>query len=48
MNRNSQVKINYDVQKFPFREVIEEVLGTKFIEKIHLEEEYEVFVKGTD
>lgn len=48
MNKNTQVKISYDVQEFPFREVIEEVLGTKFIEKIHLEEEYEVFVKGTD
>ena len=40
--------INYDKSNYQFRETIENVLNTKNLEKIHLEENYELFVKGTD
>lgn len=40
--------IDYNISEYNFREVIEEILGTDNLEKIHLEKEYELFVKGTD
>lgn len=40
--------ISYDTNEFNFRSIIESILGTKYLEKIHLEENYETFVKGTD
>lgn len=39
---------NYDIEKYPFREIIEDVFQTPFLEKIHKEKDYDLFVKGTD
>lgn len=40
--------INYDTEKYNFRKIIEDVLETDNLEKIHLDQDYELFVKGTD
>jgi hypothetical protein len=40
--------INYSIEKYPFREIIEEILETSNLEKIHFIETYEKFIKGTD
>lgn len=40
--------ISYDVQAFPFRSIIEGILETPYLEKLHLTKSYELFVKGTD
>jgi len=40
--------INYDIKKYNFRKIIEDILVTDNLEKIHLDQDYELFVKGTD
>jgi len=40
--------IDYDKDKFNFRKIIEDMLQTAYLEKIHLEENYDIFIKGTD
>jgi hypothetical protein len=40
--------INYDTEKYNFRKIIEDILETDNLEKIHLKQSYELFVKGTD
>ena len=40
--------INYDTEKYNFRKIIEDILETDNLEKIHLDQDYELFVKGTD
>ncbi len=40
--------INYSKEKYPFREIIEKILGTKNLEKLHQDQRYDLFVKGTD
>lgn len=40
--------VNYDIEKYPFRKVIEEILEQENLEKIHTLQDYELFVKGTD
>lgn len=41
-------KIFYDTTKFPFREVVRELLGEKDLENIHLSKEYELFTREFD
>lgn len=38
----------YDVKKYNFREIVEELFETPNIEKIHKIQDYELFQKGTD
>ena len=40
--------IEYSTEDYPFRKIIEEVLQTKDLERIHSMADYELFVKGTD
>ena len=40
--------IEYSTEDYPFRTIIEEVLQTKDLERIHSMADYELFVKGTD
>ena len=40
--------IEYSTEDYPFRGIIEEVLQTKDLERIHSMADYELFVKGTD
>lgn len=40
--------IRYNTDLFPFRKIIEDVLGTTSLEKIHLDQDYDLYVKGTD
>tara|TARA_Y100000385_G_scaffold159288_1_gene165216 strand:+ start:51 stop:677 length:627 start_codon:yes stop_codon:yes gene_type:complete len=40
--------IKYNTDQYPFREVIEEILETDSLEQIHNEQDYELFIKGTD
>jgi hypothetical protein len=39
---------NYDAEKFPFRNIIQDVLQEENLEKIHNKKNYELFVRGTD
>lgn len=39
---------NYNIEKYPFREIIEDIFSTPYLEKIHQVKNYELFVKGTD
>ena len=39
---------NYNTEKYPFREIIEDIFSTPYLEKIHQVKDYELFVKGTD
>ena len=41
-------KIKFDTEKFPFRKVIEEILGTSDLEKIHMLENYELLSREQD
>jgi ectoine hydroxylase-related dioxygenase (phytanoyl-CoA dioxygenase family) len=40
--------VNYNTDKFNFRNIIESILETDNLEKIHLIQDYKLFVKGTD
>ena len=40
--------IEYNIEDYPFRKIIEEVLQTKDLERIHSMADYDLFVKGTD
>lgn len=40
--------IEYDVNKFPFRKIIQEILNQENLEKIHEVQNYDLFVRGTD
>jgi len=40
--------INFDVNKYPFRKIIEDMLKESYLEKIHLKKQYDVFIKGAD
>jgi ectoine hydroxylase-related dioxygenase (phytanoyl-CoA dioxygenase family) len=40
--------ISYSIKKYPFREIISQILGEVVLEHLHEDENYEVFQKGTD
>lgn len=40
--------IQYDIEKYPFRKIIQGIFNEENLEKIHLKKDYELFVKGTD
>ena len=40
--------INYDTTKYPFKEIISNILNVDNLEKIHNIENYDLFTKGTD
>ena len=40
--------IDYNIETFPFRAIVEDILGTSNLEKLHLVQEYELYKKGTD
>lgn len=41
-------KIKYDTRLFPFREIIQDILEEKDLEKLHLKEKYEVLSREKD
>jgi hypothetical protein len=46
-------KISYDIQKYPFREIVSQMLevwdgDTIPLEDLHLLEKYDTFIKGTE
>lgn len=40
--------IEYNTEKYPFRSIVEDILQTNNLEKLHSIEDYKLFVKGTD
>lgn len=40
--------INYDINNFPFRKIIQEILNQENLEKLHEVKNYDLFVRGTD
>ena len=48
MYLNTPYKIQYDTKKFPFREVVENVLETPVLEKIHELDSYDVLSRDKD
>ena len=42
-------KISYDTTKYPFREIVSEILGIKVpLEDLHLVEQYNLFTREQD